>query len=73
MELEEIAKKLYVKIDFTMRRKKIKRYELAKKIGIKQGYMSDILIDMEKGKMPSLKYLLKIQKEISEDLIFFNI
>lgn len=73
MTIEEIAKKLYIKIDYTMRRKKIKRNFLAKQIGVKQGYMSDILIEMENGKMPLLKHLLAIQKVIGIDLIFFDL
>ncbi|PGH20602.1 hypothetical protein RN96_10525 [Fusobacterium polymorphum] len=73
MKMEETAKKLYIKIDFKMRRKKIKRCELAEKIGIKKGYMSDILIDMENGKLPPLKYLIRIQEAIEEELIFFNV
>lgn len=72
MKENEIAKKLYIKIDFSMRKSKIRNYQLAEKIGISMQYMSDLLLALKDGKLIHLKYLLKIQEILGEAFIFFD-
>ena len=66
--LDKLYKTIRRNIRITRKRKRITQRELAEKIGVSEGYISDIERDT-KNKHPSIDCLLKISEALDIELI----
>lgn len=72
MRVNSTPQKLYSIIDLTLRKKGIRRYQIAKKIGVSKQSVSDNLLRLKDGKSVQLKFLLDICEVLNIELFNFN-
>ena len=68
MENMEITRKIYSKIIFSIRDKKMTQKKVSEIIGMKPQTFSDNLIKLKDGKFPSVETLKKLQDALEIDL-----
>ena len=68
MENIDITRKIYSKIIFSIRDKKMTQKKVSEIIGMKQQTFSDNLTKLKDGKFPSVETLKKLQDALEIDL-----